>query len=153
MDDQITHLPPAFLHARDRLPWPSVAVTRRAMRLLVRMATVECAAQAFATVMRDLITHERVLLSVTQTTPLTQRRRSGVFVRTASATAPVVLDHATLTTREFIAPSLVDPARRHQRGCYRATMPPLFGLHPVPLRITWELITLDGWSCAVAGDA
>ena len=153
MDDVITHLPPAVARARDRLPWPSVAVTRRAMRLLVRMATSAFAAVAFKTVMDDLITRERVLFCVTQTTPLTQRRRSGVFVRTTSPIAPVVLDHATLTTREFIAPSLLESERRSQRGCYRATMPPVCGLHPVPLRITWELLTLDGWACPLAGDA
>ena len=73
MDDQITHLPPAFARWRDRLPWPSVAVTRRAMRLLVRIATSEFAAVAFDAVMRDLITHDRVVVRVTHTTPTATR--------------------------------------------------------------------------------
>ncbi|MBM7845596.1 hypothetical protein [Herpetosiphon giganteus] len=149
MDTLITHLPPAFTRYGDRLPWPSVAVTRRAMQLLIRIATSEWAAVAFDDVMRDLITHDRVVVRVIHTTPTVLRRWGCAFTRSAPPRHPVVLDQSPLAANEWIAPFVIPERHVLPRGCFRSTVPNM----PNTTIVEWDMLDMDRWRATQGDDA
>ncbi len=149
MDTLITHLPPAFTRYGDRLPWPSIAVTRRAMQLLVRIATSAWAAVAFDDVMHDLITHDRVVLRVIQTTPTTTRRWGCAFTRSAPPRQSVVLDQSPLEVNEWLAPCVMPERHVSPRGCFRSTPT----VTPTTWFVAWDVMEIGAWVAAIGGDA